>query len=601
MDSTIEKCVRFILSDENVSSVSWGSKKILLQSSGEMLIPKLTRKCTIRDMYSRYKDLIHNETEGIKSATFYKICNVLTSSDQAMLNSIDYVTCMLVNESCEILQDIIDKVIMNEHREECTKYVTIAKNFMKNQFKTSIMNNDDDCCFHGFIYALTRDMPNRTNTNDNGVKFPFFLCNHLKNMVQTNVSIESDREHVRKDAIQVIDGIAHKFKLFLAHQTRCQCQSFAISQIEENMKELCMRSNGSTIHAMIIIDFKMKYEVKSSRESTVEHYGKRGLGWHGMAIIFYFYDHLENATHKNIVYLDQIMNDSNIQDSGTVIGLLEVGFQAIIKELPFITEAVLVSDNASSYQNHLLTFMIGIYNQKFEDKLFISSIVHSETQYGKTLLDAHFATTNRHLLYFMKNFKENRVTKINSPRGLAWALSFNKGVKNSMIQLVDFDRETLDKIQLILKPATSRCSEYYSRANYIGFKRVSETESRYHGPFNSLGCIKDARLRWKVRAFSNVKPSVQFKVDMSTDELVTVDKKTQLLIMDILERDYASSTMQVNRNSSGKHKNNKKNDKSKGTIDPFDSDSDYDNEPLKLIRNKNTEVEEEAEVDFSFY
>ncbi len=39
-------------------------------------------------------------------------------------------------------------------------------------------------------------------------------------MVQTNLSIESDREHAWKDAIQVIDGIANKFKLFLAHQTR---------------------------------------------------------------------------------------------------------------------------------------------------------------------------------------------------------------------------------------------------------------------------------------------------------------------------------------------------------------------------------------------
>ena len=121
-----------------------------------------------------------------------------------------------------------------------------------------------------------------------------------------------------------------------------------------------------------------------------------------------------------------------------------------------------------------------------------------------------------------------------------------------MIQLVDFDRVILDKIQLILKPATTRCPEYYSRANYIGFKRVSETERDNHGSFNSLGCIKSARLRWKVRAFSNVKPSVQFKVDMTTDDLVRVDKKTQLLIMDILERDYASSKTQVDSNSSGK-------------------------------------------------
>ena len=140
------------------------------------------------------------------------------------------------------------------------------------------------------------------------------------------------------------------------------------------------------------------------------------------------------------IYLDEIMNDSIIQDSGTVIALLEVGLPAIIKELPFITEAVLVSDNTSSYQNHLLTFMIRIFNQKFYQKLFISSIVHSETQYKKNLLDAYFATTNQHLLNFMKNWKENQVTKIISQKGLAWLLSFNKEVKNSMIQLVIYVR-----------------------------------------------------------------------------------------------------------------------------------------------------------------
>jgi len=122
---------------------------------------------------------------------------------------------------------------------------------------------------------------------------------------------------------------------------------------------------------------------------------------------------------------------------------------------------------------------------------------------------------------------------------LAMAL-FNKGVKNSMIQLVDFDRESLQKIQLILKDATSKCAEYYSRANYIGFKRIAP-ENRSYDSFDSLGCVKSACVRWKVRAFSNIKPSVQFKVDMTSNNLVTVDKKTQTLIMDILERDYISS------------------------------------------------------------
>ena len=155
---------------------------------------------------------------------------------------------------------------------------------------------------------------------------------------------------------------------------------------------------------MIIINFKMKYEIKSSRESTVEHYVKRGLGWHGMVIIIYLFDDIESALYKKIVYVDQIVNNSNVQISAKVVGMLEIGFDTIIKELPFIKEAVLVSDNTSSHWNHLVTMMVGMFNQKFYGPLFILSIVHSKTQYGRTLPDAHFATTNRHLTNFMKTW-----------------------------------------------------------------------------------------------------------------------------------------------------------------------------------------------------
>ena len=109
--------------------MSRGSKRILLQSNGELLLPKLTQKTNIKDMYIQYKDMISTNVETIKSATCYKTCNVLTSSDQAMVNSIDYVICMLVNESCEILQDVIEKAIRNEHCEKCTNYLTVARIF----------------------------------------------------------------------------------------------------------------------------------------------------------------------------------------------------------------------------------------------------------------------------------------------------------------------------------------------------------------------------------------------------------------------------------------------------------------------------------------
>ena len=59
---------------------------------------------------------------------------------------------------------------------------------------------------------------------------------------------------------------------------------------------------------------------------------------------------------------------------------------------------------------------------------------------------------------------------------------YDQPLKNSMIQLINFNREKLDQIQNILKAATSRCSEFYSRANYIGSKRLSSEDIERNGP-----------------------------------------------------------------------------------------------------------------------
>ena len=147
----------------------------------------------------------------------------------------------------------------------------------------------------------------------------------------------------------------------------------------------------------------MKYGMKSTRETTIEYFGKRGIGWHGFAVVYYQLDH-EGNTIRNIVYIDQILNDTNKQNGTTVVGLLEVTITAIMLELPFIKNAIITSNNATCYQNHFVTFMMSIFNKKFAGKFFISAFMHTETQDGKSLLDAHFATSNRNLLFSMKTW-----------------------------------------------------------------------------------------------------------------------------------------------------------------------------------------------------
>ena len=181
-DVTIHKGVDFILCDKNVSTVSWGSKTVLSQSIGDITLPKLTRKCDVIQMYRTYQELTFGDDEQLKSTTFYKICNILTTNDEVMLKSIDYVSGLLANETCETLQDIVDRLLPKEHCNECTKYISVAKNFMKNQFKCQLMQ-EDDYCFHSLQYAKCKELLLRENTNDNACKFPFFLCNYMKSII----------------------------------------------------------------------------------------------------------------------------------------------------------------------------------------------------------------------------------------------------------------------------------------------------------------------------------------------------------------------------------------------------------------------------------
>ena len=89
-DDIVHKCVDYILSDKNIASVSYGTKVVLLQSIGEITLPKLTQKTPIFNMYKSYVDAMVDESDRLQQATFYKIYNALTETDEAMLSSIDY-------------------------------------------------------------------------------------------------------------------------------------------------------------------------------------------------------------------------------------------------------------------------------------------------------------------------------------------------------------------------------------------------------------------------------------------------------------------------------------------------------------------------------
>ena len=88
----------------------------------------------------------------------------------------------------------------------------------------------------------------------------------------------------------------------------------------------------------------------------------------------------------------------------------------------------------------------------------------------------------------MLSYKQNQVTRIKTPHGLAFLLSFNSGVKNTMIQLIEFDEGKLEQLLTVLNPIVKSAKEYFTRVNHIYYE-LPQDYIPYNEIHNKLSSI----------------------------------------------------------------------------------------------------------------
>jgi len=343
-DEALCKAVDFVLSEDNVTSAPYGTKVIKLSSNESISLPRLQRKRSRIDIIKAYQKVTYCDTseKQVSMRSMYNILNAVTAFDQQSLYAIDYVQSQLVNESGEMVQDIIDTLLDTEEAKQATTLLTSASYFLKHRYKHHVVLNDN-ICYHGLTYGLKKKATSTTavsntikiNNNCPGCKFPFYVCDFIKkHLIKKKKTCLTDgpssslthQQQKIDNAISVISDIEKKYELYMAHVARCTNQSYAISNREKQIEQRCLDSKGKDVCGLLIMDFKMKFEVQSSRESTVEHFGKRGIGWHGCALIYFLYeikkdDDGNTCTNddgtevyyakKYLVYIDQILQNTN--------------------------------------------------------------------------------------------------------------------------------------------------------------------------------------------------------------------------------------------------------------------------------------------------
>ena len=134
-EDIVKRAVEFILTEDNVVTLSWGYKKVDLSKDEVIILPKLTRRNIRENIFRGYiNHSIESGQKKLSRASFIYILGVVTTSDEAALSAIDYVTALLVTEPCETLQSIVTKCIRDKsERKSLGEMIEITQNFLKNQ------------------------------------------------------------------------------------------------------------------------------------------------------------------------------------------------------------------------------------------------------------------------------------------------------------------------------------------------------------------------------------------------------------------------------------------------------------------------------------
>ena len=268
-------------------------------------------------------------------------------------------------------------------------------------YQKHVLKSNDDCVTNDLKFVLGRyssyDDSARTCEKNKitcpQCMFPYFVCDRIKECTTTSSTTNtptSESGSIIEQisyATSVIKECQRKFRLYMTHKVRCTNQNYVIDEIHQKMKNTCIDSNGKNIVALMIGDYKIKFEPMLQCETTLDHYGKIGFSWHEFCLQFYLLtsektDEGEDVkvTSKYTVYLDQVVSNGNKQDALAVYSLLNAALGQVSNEMPFVSSTILQTDNAKSYNNTFLLCAIPLLNITYQqDGLSITEFIHTET------------------------------------------------------------------------------------------------------------------------------------------------------------------------------------------------------------------------------
>lgn len=166
--------------------------------------------------------------------------------------------------------------------------------------------------------------------------------------------------------------------------------------------------------ALIVQDFAMKFLPKQYRETQAEFFGKRGISWH----ITVCQTKVEGEIHaQTFVHLIE----SRVQDSKTVVTVMENVLQILKKEHPKLQNVYYRQDNAGCYHSALTVLSCKVLRQR--TGLNLSQLDFCDPQGGKGPCDRKSAQIKYHINTYI-----NEGHSVTTPKEMKSAIESNGGI-----------------------------------------------------------------------------------------------------------------------------------------------------------------------------
>ncbi|OWY94385.1 hypothetical protein PHMEG_00035905 [Phytophthora megakarya] len=122
------------------------------------------------------------------------------------------------------------------------------------------------------------------------------------------------------------------------------------------------------------------------------------------------------------------------------------------QDIPGMKRLVLQSDNATCYQNILIPLVLPYFSAAYG--VYMVRFIHTKSQNGKGILDAHFAGSMGVLWAWVR--EENNCI---APTQAVIGLKSHGGLPNTVVELVHHDRKAISSLLSAVQPLESKFDE----------------------------------------------------------------------------------------------------------------------------------------------